>query len=57
MLLQLIKVNRGYLKSRECELAEELIRAVKSCDAEALENLKSARVLDNVDLCIRDLNS
>jgi hypothetical protein len=47
--------NRGYLSSRECELAEELIRAVKSFDSEALQKLKSSRVLANVDPYIREL--
>lgn len=47
--------NRGYLSSRECELAEELIRAVKSFDSEALEKLKSSRILANVDPYSREL--
>jgi hypothetical protein len=47
--------NTGYLSSRECELAEELVRAIKSFDAEALEKLKSSRVLANVDPFIREL--
>jgi len=47
--------NTSYLSSRECELAEELIRAIKSFDQDSLENLKKSRVLANVDPVIREL--
>ena len=47
--------NTGYLSSRECELAEDLIRAIKSFDHGALEQVKSSRALANVDPVIRDL--
>ena len=47
--------NTGYLSSRECELAEDLIRAIKWFDHGALEQVKSSRALANVDPVIRDL--
>lgn len=47
--------NTSYLSSRECELAEELIRSIKSFDQDSLEKLKKSRVLANVDPVIREL--
>lgn len=52
--------RNSYLTSRECKLAEDLIRAVKEMDGEALEEARSPggsnrAALSNLDGCLRGL--
>jgi hypothetical protein len=50
----------SYLNSRECKLAEELFRAVKTRDTETLEEVRSKRgsnkaAISNLHECLREL--
>lgn len=49
--------QNSYLSSRECKLAEELIRAMKTMDADALESakLENRSALANLDPILRSL--
>jgi len=49
--------NTQYLSSRECQLAEDLIRAIKDYDQEALQAAKTNRALASVDPAIRQVAS
>jgi hypothetical protein len=46
--------NSNYLASRECQLSEDLIRAIKAYDHDALEQAKTNRALASVDPSIRN---
>lgn len=45
----------SYLRSRECELEENLVRAVQSCDEDALTEVQLSPVLNNLEKCLIDL--
>ena len=42
-------------RSRECELEENLVRAVQSCDEDALTEVQLSPVLNNLEKCLIDL--
>jgi len=45
----------SYLRSRECELEENLVRAIQACDEEALTKAQMSPVLNNLEKCLIDL--